>query len=493
MHWLGVLLIVAFLSSCSSVSNMPNDEVYYTKKAKNPSEYNWEDFQKNAETYSKGNVNVDNKGSQKEGEVSGGDIATTVDANDTDGDYQYIDEYYDGGEDYSSRIKHFSDDNTSNGFGYYDGYYGGGGGYGYGSSMSNWSMGIGIGFGYGYPGYSMGYGYGWPSYGYGGSYWAGYNAGYMNGYWNGYYGYPYYGCGYCGYGGYGGYYGGGYYGGYYGGNPDYIGTPSVVYGPRGGTTGGTTIPHSRGEGPSGRPGDNTGKSGSAGSSRGTVVAAPVTTANTNSTGRSIETGDKTTERLAKPASGSVATTAPKSEYYRTRAVTENIARDKMSKPQTRQQSAQQTVPQKRYEKPVTKQRAGLPEPKYEKPKSYQSLPSRKPQSSQEYVRPTNRMTRTTTKNYSPYSRTRPVTTSTSTRSTISNGSPARSYTPTRSSGTRSYSSPSIRSTGSRSYSTPTRSTGGGGSFSRSSSSGVSRSSGVRSSGSTSRGGGGIKR
>lgn len=482
MQWLGVLLIVAFLSSCSSVSNLPNDEVYYTKKAKNPSEYNWDDFQKNAETYSKGNVKVDNETGMKEGAVSSGDIATTVDANDTNGDYQYIDEHYDG-TDYSSRIEHFSDEGTSSGFGYYDGYYGGGGGYG----MSNWSLSFGMGFGYGYPyGYSMGYGYGWPSYGYGGSYWAGYNAGYMNGYWNGYYGYPYYSCGYCGYGGYygGGYYGGGYYGGGY---PDYIATPSVVYGPRGGTAGGTTIPHSRGEGPSGRPGDNTGKSGSAGG-RGTVVAAPATTVNT--AGRTIENGDKT-GRIGKPASGSVVTTAPKSEYYRTRPVTENIAQDKLAKPQTRQQTAQQTVPQKRYEKPSVKQRAGLPEPKYQKPKSYQSLPSKKPQSSQEYVRPTNRMTRTTTKNYNPYSRTRPATSPTSTRSNLNTGSSSRSYTPARSSGTRSYSSPTRTSTGTRSYSSPTRSSGGS-SFSRSSSSGT-RSSGTRSSGSSSRGGGGIKR
>jgi len=500
LQFTGILITLVFLASCSSVNNLPGDEVYYSKKAKNPSEYNWNDFQKNAQTYSSGNVKADHgEGQVHEGTVSGGgasgDIATTVEGADADQDNQYIDEYYD--QDYSSKINHFSDEGTSSGFGYYDGYYGGSG-----SSfgMSNWSMGLGFGYGYGSPwGYSMGYGYGWPSYGMG--YGAGYNAGYWNGYWNGYYGGMGYPCGYCGYGGYGGYYGYGGYGGYYGGGgyypgnyPDYT-TPSVVYGPRGTVGAGTTIPKSRGQKPS-SGNDNSGKSTPANGGRGTIVAAPVTADRASGGGTSGNTS--TTERLSKPVEEKTVVTSADKNYYKTRPVSTTVGQDNVARPANRQQAQkqQQATPRKKYAKPVSEQTRSLPEPKYQKPKSYESLPSRKPQSRQEYVRPVNRIPKSSTRNYNPYTRTKQVSPS-STRNYIntnnnrrgnyspakSTSSPSRSYSsPSRSgSPSRSYSSPSRSySSPSRSYSSPSRSSGsstshggGGGSVSRSSSSGSS--------------------
>ena len=164
-------LALAFLVSCSTLGDVPNDDVYYTKKAKNPSEYNWDDFQKNAQSYSSGNAKsgeavagaaVVNEASDSDSPYqnsSGGssDIATTVKSGaDSDGDNQYIDEYYDSK--YADRINRFGSGSETNGFDYYDDYNSGsncncGGG-------SNWSMSFGVGMGYGY-GYGYGYGEGY--------------------------------------------------------------------------------------------------------------------------------------------------------------------------------------------------------------------------------------------------------------------------------------------------------------------------------------------
>ena len=43
--WIGVILAVIFLASCSTVSELPKDDIYYSKNVKNTGEYDWDDFQ----------------------------------------------------------------------------------------------------------------------------------------------------------------------------------------------------------------------------------------------------------------------------------------------------------------------------------------------------------------------------------------------------------------------------------------------------------------
>ena len=427
--WSIAIALAFSVTSCASYSDLPGDDIYYSKKTSNPSEYNWEDFQKNAQSYNTVPV-TKNPGNNDEFDYSSSYQANASGDQMSNGEYDYIDEHYDS--DYDSRIKRFNDDGNDRD--YYDDYYTGGSGCGCGSG-SNFSMsfGVGMGFGYGYPYY------GYPYYGgyYGSSYW--------NGYWNGYYD-GLYGGGY--YPGYGGGYYPGYGGGYY---PDY-GAPYVAYGPRGSKTGGSTIPKSRGGRTVGGPDDNGSKSGVVGAGRGVAhgnAGATKTVASTASARRAkpIEHRPENTVRLRENQS---VASGPKTVASR---------QDKLKKPETRS--------------------AKKPVPRYQKPKSYQSLPLRQPRSSKEYVRPATKPRTTTAKSSAnPYTRTRKpaVTTnrSTNTRSTTS-GTRSSSYRPS-----KSYSSPSRSSSSpSRSYSSPTRSSGssspsrssgGGGGSSRSSSS-----------------------
>ncbi len=478
--WLILSLAAIFLASCSTISDMPDDDVYYAKKAKNPSEYNWSDFQKNAQSYNTGksktadgnttqNVTGDSFGTNSKyqgsaaGAVAVGDIATTVKSGeDTDGDYQYIDEYYDS--DYESRVNRFGSNSEESGFGYYDGYNSSSG---CGCNNSNWSMsfgmGVGMGMGYGMgSGWSMGYGYGWPHYG--SSFSAGYSAGYYNGYMNGYYNgwgggyYPYYPN--YGYGGYGGYYpGGGYI-------PEYGGMTSY-YGPRNYASGGTTIPRSGGGGSTVERGDGKKSSGDTyvsgrGSGR-TVTTGGGTTAAVANTGtnRMSKPADQTSGNVVAATSGSSVNQGTPEKQEKINKPVKTTGRDVAS----------------------ASREGSRTEMKYKKPKSYQSLPSKQPRSSMEYNRSTSRTPKSNLSNSDPYMRTKKPSTGTSTfgtnRNTKSNSNTKRSYSsPTRTNTSRSYSSPSRSSYNSGS-------TGGG---SRSSSSGTSRGGG-----SSSKSSGGIKR
>ncbi len=350
-NWLAVVLLGFAVSSCASYSELPSDDVYYSRNTNNPGEYNWEDFQKNAQSYGTSSAKQ-HTGTQDDFEYSSNYKADATTGQENNGDYQYIDKYYDS--DYSTRLQRFDDNGGSN-RNYYDDYYTGGSGYGYGSG-SNFSMSLGIGMGYGY-GYGYPY-YGYPSYGYGGYggyYGSSYMNGYWNGYWNGFYsgyyggyygGYPYYGGGY-----YPGYGGGGYYPGYGGGYyPDY-GSPYVAYGPRGSATGGTTVPKSRGGRAAGTGGDQDNKSGG-------VVVAGRGTANT---GNGRTTTSVATSKRSKPAETRPETAVRVRNQEMTKTTVENTRQDKLNKP------ASKTSRQ--------------PAPRYQKPKSYQSLPSRQPRSS----------------------------------------------------------------------------------------------------------------
>ncbi len=126
LQWIGYLSVLIFLASCSTVSEIPNDDVYYSKKVKNNGEYDWNDFQKHAQTFGDGNSNSSG-GTATGGEVIAGgtaasssDIATTVEGGDANADNRFIDEYYD--DTYAERINRFDDNSSNSGFDYYDGY-----------------------------------------------------------------------------------------------------------------------------------------------------------------------------------------------------------------------------------------------------------------------------------------------------------------------------------------------------------------------------------
>ena len=457
-----------FLASCSSVGDLPNDDVYYSKKTSNPGEYNWDDFQKNAQSYNSGSASTEST-PLTEGTVyqnssgNSSDIATTVSGTDADGDYQYIDEYYDGS--YEDRINRFGSGSEGSGFDYYDGYNtssgcncGGGG---------NWSVGFGMGMGMGYygSGWSLGYNYGWPSYGwgwpsygwpyYGGSYMAGYYAGYNDAMWNRYFGWPYYYPYPSPY--YGGYYGGGYYGGgYY--EPAWY--SNRYYGPRGRNTGGTSIPSGERNTMANR-GDQGKKEGDP-----VIVSRGGGTAGATTAGRA--TSGNTA--MGRPT-GNNATTNPGDNQVMSRKANTST-QERMSRPNTTKQGVNNTSSSS-----VRQQ------PKYQKPKSYESISSQQPRSSQEYFRSTTNKRVTTTNTTNPYMRTNRS--NTGSNSSNSFGTTTRSTN--RYSG-GSYSSPSRSSStrSSSSYSSPSRSSGSSSGYNRSSgsSSSGSRSSGSRSSGSS---------
>ena len=448
------LIIIVGLGACSSTVNLPNDDVYYSSKSSNPTQYNWNDFQKSAQNSSYNNTSKDYDAEEAYGyetEVPVGAGADLISEGNQSDEYEFVDEYYDT--DYASRISRFNDNGQSND--YYDDSYSSCGGCG-GSNFSlslGMGMGYGMSMGYGWPYY--GYGYGYPYYGWGYPYYGGgYGAGYNNGYWDGYY---------AG----GGYYGGGYGGGYY----DY--GYSSTYGPRGRGAGGSTIPRSGSR-----------ASGSA------FPGSPTDNENIASKNNVINSG--ATSRANHVAEGSSGRVSPTRTTGTTLVASNNMDKAESNRLSTPRQNTQNKPSKttRRYTKPTTTSTVQKkPVQRYQKPKSYESLPSRQPRSSKEYVRPTN------SSNKSNASRSAPNRNNTNTynrsvkqNSTRSNYSPrSTKSTSTKSSSTRtrstsspkSYSSPS-RSTSSPSrstYSSPSRSSSSSG---RSSSSGSSsRSSGGR--------------
>lgn len=462
VYILSLLIAALSFTSCSSVGDIPKDDIYYSRNTNNPDEYNWDDFQKNTESYGTKTVTSTVTGSDSFDYNSSyqNDVADGEASNEN---YDYVDEYYDGS--YESQLNRFGSNSVNSDFGYYDNYNTGSSGCYSCNSGPNVSLGFsfGMGYGYGWPYYSYYpsyyYPYYYPYYGYNSSYWAGYNAGY----WNGYYG------------------GGGYYPGYGGGYyPDY-GGPAIAYGPRGSGVTGTKIPRNR-----------TGSNGSTGNvNQKTVVAGTAVTPVSRGGTTSVST------------SGQSAT----NQVVSGRSV-------KIGKPNSEVTASRDANPQN----VVTANRSNissnkLPEKTYQKPKSYQNLSTQQSKSRSEYIRPTNK----TEEGSASQKRSTNVRTNPTTPRDINNSGSNKKdiYTPSRnrssSYGTtapsKSYSSPSRSNTSSRSYSSPSSTRSGGGSTSvgttRSSSnsggsssrsySGSSSSSSSRSSGSTSGGGGSPRR
>jgi hypothetical protein len=427
VYILSLLIAALSITSCSSVGDMPKDDIYYSRNSDNPSEYNWDDFQKNTESY--GSKTVTSNVSSSDSYDYNSSYQEDVAGNETADEYEYIDEYYDGS--YESRLERFGSNSSGSNFGYYDDYY-----TGYNNCYScnsgpNVSLGFsfGMGYGYGYPYYpyysyypSFYYPYYspyyYPYYGYNSSYWAGYNAGY----WNGYYGYPY---------GYGGGYYPGYGGGYY---PDYYGGTAVAYGPRGSNVTGTTIPRNR-----------TGSSGSTGNiNQKTVVAggaiSPVSRGESTVMSSGVE---NTTNQVV--SGRNVKIGKPDSEITTGRDVNpQNVVTGNRSSISTNRQT-QKT---------------------YQKPKSYQNLSTQQTKSRSEYVRPTNKTEVGSVNQNRSNIRTNPTTP----RDINNTGSGKKEiYTPSRSrtssyertAPSKSYSSPSRSNSSSRSYSSPSTTTRSG--------------------------------
>lgn len=467
------VMIIVVLGACSSTNNLPADDVYYSSKTPNSTQYNWDDYQKNAQSYSDNNVALDENSDEYSTEYVGAAGSGLVTEGDQSEEYEFIDEYYDS--DYASRISRFNGEGTSDD--YYDDSYTSCGG-------SNFSLSFGVGMGYGW---GMSYGYGWPYYNYGwpyyswgypyygwgypyygGSYWAGYNHGYWDGYYAG-----------------GGYYGGGYY-------PDYGYGYTSAYGPRGRGAGGSSIPRS-GNGRSG-------SSSNPGSDRlvekdevirgGGYIASNGALSNVSTTPRAGEGSGSINPKTRPEGSIRVADNGKTSTEPNKKVVPKQNVQSQPSKTNNRyRKPTSSTTTQKRQT------------PKYQKPKSYESLPSRQPRSSKEYVRPTNTSKKSTTNrtNTNTYKRSAKQNSSRSNYSTPRTNTPSsrNSSVKTPSSSTpKSYSSPSKRSSSSgsrstpsrsysspsKSYSTPSRSSSSGGGSRSSSGGGSSSSSGSRSSG-----------
>ncbi|MCB2207551.1 MAG: hypothetical protein KQH67_04585 [Bacteroidetes bacterium] len=481
VYILSLLIAALSITSCSSVGDIPKDDIYYSRNSDNSGVYNEDEFQKSAESY--GSKTVTSNVSSSDSFDYNSSYQDDVAGSETSDEYEYIDEYYDGS--YESRLERFGSSSSSSSFGYYDNYYSG-----YNNCYScyggpNISFGFGMGYGYGM-GYGMSYGYGWPYYSYYpswyypsyyypyygyNSYWSGYNAGYNAGYWNGYYGYPY---------------GGGYYN-------DYGYSPAVAYGPRNSRVGGTNIPRNRstssgGSGisnqksevvsggalnPIARDGSIIARDGSTVTSRGEST---VTTRDGQATNGRNVSGN--TGRIGKPGSDVT---------YRRDANDQGVVKGSRSGSQVNRQ----------------------PEKVYQKPKSYQNLSTQQSKSRSEYVRPTNKTeVGKVNQNRTSNVRTNPTTprdinNSGSSRKGIYTPSRTRSSSYERSTPSKSYSSPSRSNTSSRSYSSPSSTRSGSGSSksvgssrssnissSSSSRSSSGSSSSSRSSGSSSRGGGG---
>jgi hypothetical protein len=465
LRFLSIVIIIASMTACSSTSTLPNDDVYYSSKTKKASQYDWDDFQKNAQAHSDNNVTPTSENEYTSNYSSTPEAGVIEEQSQSD-DYEFIDEYYDS--DYASRISRFNGSGTSDDY-YDDGYTSNccNGG-------SNVSMSFGMGVGMGY-GWSMGYGYGWPHYGwgypsygwgypyYGGSYWSGYNNGYSNGYWDGYYN------------------GGGYYpggGGYY---PDYGYTASYAPRGKGGRgSGGTNIPRSS----NGRSGYASNKS----------TNGDVKKENRVSRSNYVVPKDVSSKKYTNTRSGS--TGSPTSKGTRTeisKANTDTKGVSPKTKLNAKPRSNTQSYPAKsKIAKPTSSKTDSRGTPKYQKPKTYESLPSRQPRSSKEYVRPNNSNT-TNTRNSSTYNRSvkqNNVRTNNSS-STRTKAAPQRkTNTSSRTVSTpKSYNSPTRSSKSSKSYSSPSKSYSAP---SKSSSSGSSRSSssGGRSTSSGTKSGGG---
>jgi len=455
------LIWVFVLSSCSTTSTLPYDDVYYTP---NGNSSNQQTAKVNDDIYSSPSTTGDYQSYYK-GESSGVEQVAVGDVSEveyySEGGGSGEDIYYDS--DYESRIKRFSNEGSS--FGYYDDYYTDDYNCNCGGS-SNWNVSLGFGFGYGYGYYGWGYpsyGWGYPYYGWGGSYWNGYNNGYWNGYWDGYYG--------------GGYYGdGGYYSG-------------ISYGPRGGRSGGTNVP---------RTGSRGGTDRENPSYREKTVVAGGGAFGSRSGGGNVTNGSGTQGQKSRPAES-------------VRVKNENVSADTKvqsrdnavkQKPDNRETVQNRVNTQKenvRYDKPAQSGKTSTrsAQTKYDKPKSYRSLPSQKPRSENKYVAPKrNSQTKTNSRSDVRTTTRKPVnqpnrnynrtTTRNSGSSVRSNTSRSNTTSPQRttrsSSPKRSYSTPSRSSSPSRSYSSPSRSSS---SSSRSYSS-PSRSSSSRSSGTSSR-------
>ncbi len=245
-----VIFSFLFITACSTTSNIPQDDVYYSTTPHNnvtakatPSATQQ---QKSAQVYQQGKVeNI----SQQSGQTVSGD--------------QY-------NVDYSARLKRFHQSGDTS-LDYYDSHFSGKHAdttkqqstttiitpsvslnLGFGSPYfgSSWSFGFGS-----YAGWDTGFGYGWgyPAYGWGYSPFYAYYPPYIGwgnpyyGWGNPYYGWnsPYYGWGYPAYGwGYPGW-NSGYYPPYYNGYPAY-GYKAGIYQPRINRGGGSSIPRSVG-------------------------------------------------------------------------------------------------------------------------------------------------------------------------------------------------------------------------------------------------------
>ncbi len=448
---LAALALIASLSACSSISSVPGDDVYYS--AKNNPEPQSRPQQVVAVPEEDAVVKQADSDKFDYSANYESNVAATpageVDADSETGDYQFIDDYYES--DYAARIKRFNGTGSSSD--YYDEEYVSQDCYDC-NSGSNWSFSMGVGVGMGM-GYSMSYGwpysysywnypyYGWgyPSWGYpyygwgwpyyGGGYWAGYNQGYWNGYYDGYYG--------------GGYYP--YYGDYYN---DY-GRRGVTYRQRGRGAGGTTIPDRSGRAgtsnPSGTDRERTRETVVAGS--GATMAARADQGVVAGSGRSGEDIRNREQQQSSDGRTGTATRERANESSRTQDLKKPASADRRAT----------TNPQDR-----------TTEKRYNKPKSYESLPQRQPRSSREYVRP-EQSTTTTRQNNRNSTTTQPAASDTRSReresSTYNRSSrpaptvsqPSRSNS-TRSSGSTTRPATSTRSTSpAKTYSSPTRSQG----------------------------------
>lgn len=473
---------LVFLGACSSQSNLPSDDIYYSTKSANSTRVQQNNDQESSEVTVPGRPSekaADNSfdyTTQYQNETVAGTVPPTDEGDlqyqsEDDGEYEYIDEHYDNIS-YADQINRF-DRNEGSSFSYYDNYYSGCGGCG-----SSWSFNTVMG--YGGWGWSSGYGYGWPYYGwsypsyywgypyYGwgypyhswgyGSYWGGYNNGYYNGYWDGYYA------------------GGGYGGGYYN---DYTGHRNNYYGPRGGNSkGGTNVPRSR----SASKDDEDRMSRQRG---GTVVASSdgrnsgIDGGNGSTLSNRVSTSDNKLEKPVQRPEESVRINTTENQSARTE-------QRKLEKPVSKQ--TEDTRLRTSGDQAVrTNEAPRSNEPRYKKPKSYESLPARQPRSSKEYVRPAESNTSNSRSNQNTFDNRRSTPNSNNSGTTKSNSSYRNTNdrsgsvsTPTRSttSSPKSYNAPTRNSGSSTSsYSTPSRSSSSGGSSSS------------RSSGSSSGGGG----
>ena len=68
LSYIMFVLMALIIVSCSSTSNLPIDDAYYSSKSNNPTQYNWDDFQERAQNH--GN-DSDNSGTISQPEETG--------------------------------------------------------------------------------------------------------------------------------------------------------------------------------------------------------------------------------------------------------------------------------------------------------------------------------------------------------------------------------------------------------------------------------------